>query len=56
MKTFKVFAEITTLMEIDIEAKNAEQAELKASKIDPNEWSSVEDTNFDIVDVEEYDD
>ena len=53
MKNYKVFAEVTTLMEIDVEAKNAEQAELKASKIDPNEWSSVEDINFDITDVEE---
>ena len=55
MKKFKVFAEITTLMEVDVEAKNAEQAETKASKIDLNEWSSVEDINFNITDVEEED-
>ena len=56
MKNYKVFAEVTTTYEIDIEAKNEKEAKSISNGIDLNEWSAVEDVNFEILSVDEVED
>ena len=56
MKKFSVTAEVTTIYEIDIEAKNEKEAESISNGIDLNEWSAVEDVNFEILSVDEVED
>jgi len=56
MKTFEIRAEVTTIYEIDIEAKNEKEAESIANGIDLNDWSAVEDVNFEILSVDEVED
>jgi hypothetical protein len=53
MKKFSITAEVTTVYEIDIEAKNEKEAESIANGINLNDWSAVEDVNFEILSVEE---
>ena len=53
MKKFSIMAEVTTVYEIDIEAKNEKEAESIANGINLNDWSAVEDVNFEILSVEE---
>jgi len=53
MKKFSITAEVTTIYEIDIEAKNEKEAESIANGIDLNDWSAVEDLNFEILSVDE---
>lgn len=56
MKKFSVTAEVTTIYEIDIEAKNEKEAESISNGIDLNDWSAVEDVNFEILSVDEVED
>ena len=56
MKKFSIRAEVTTIYEIDVEAKNEKEAESIANGIDLNEWSAVEDVNFEILSVDEVED
>ena len=56
MKNYKVFAEVTTTYEIDIEAKNEKEAKSISNGIDLNDWSAVEDVNFEILSVDEVED
>ena len=53
MKKFSITAEVTTVYEIDIEAKNEKEAESISNGIDLNDWSAVEDVNFEILSVDE---
>ena len=53
MKKFSITAEVTTIYEIDIEAKNEKEAESISNGIDLNDWSAVEDVNFEILSVDE---
>ena len=53
MKKFSITAEVTTVYEIDVEAKNEKEAISIANRIDLNDWSAVEDVNFEILSVEE---
>ncbi len=53
MKKFSITAEVTTVYEIDIEAKNEKEAESIANGIDLNDWNAVEDVNFEILSVDE---
>ena len=53
MKKFSIRAEVTTIYEIDVEAKNEKEAESISNGIDLNDWSAVEDVNFEILSVEE---
>jgi len=56
MKKFSITAEVTTVYEIDIEAKNEKEAESIANGINLNDWSAVEDVNFEILSVDEVED
>ena len=56
MKKFSIQAEVTTIYEIDVEAKNEKEAESISNGIDLNDWSAVEDVNFEILSVEEVED
>ena len=56
MKKFSVTAEVTTIYEIDVEAKNEKEAESISNGIDLNDWSAVEDVNFEILSVDEVED
>ena len=56
MKKFSIRAEVTTIYEIDIEAKNEKEAESISNGIDLNDWSAVEDINFEILSVDEVED
>ena len=56
MKKFSIQAEVTTIYEIDVEAKNEKEAESISNGIDLNEWSAVEDVNFEILSVDEVED
>ena len=56
MKTFTITAEVTTLYEIDIKAKNEKEAQSISNGIDLNDWSAIEDLNFEILSVEEEND
>ncbi len=56
MKKFSITAEVTTVYEIDIEAKNEKEAESIANGIDLNDWNAVEDVNFEILSVDEVED
>jgi len=56
MKKFSITAEVTTIYEIDIEAKNEKEAESIANGINLNDWSAVEDVNFEILSVDEVED
>ena len=56
MKKFSITAEVTTIYEIDIEAKNEKEAESISNGIDLNDWSAVEDVNFEILSVDEVED
>ena len=56
MKKFSIRAEVTTIYEIDIEAKNEKEAKSISNGIDLNEWSAVEDVNFEILSVDEVED
>jgi len=55
-KKFSITAEVTTVYEIDIEAKNEKEAESIANGINLNDWSAVEDVNFEILSVDEVED
>ena len=56
MKKFSIRAEVTTIYEIDIEAKNEKEAKSISNGIDLNDWSAVEDVNFEILSVDEVED
>ena len=56
MKKFSITAEVTTIYEIDVEAKNEKEAESIANGINLNDWSAVEDVNFEILSVDEVED
>ena len=56
MKNFTITAEVTTLYEIDIKAKNEKEAQSISNGIDLNDWSAIEDLNFEILSVEEEND
>lgn len=56
MKKFSIQAEVTTIYEIDIEAKNEKEAKSISNGIDLNDWSAVEDVNFEILSVDEVED
>ena len=56
MKTFTITAEVTTLYEIDIKAKNEKEAQSISNGIDLNDWNAIEDLNFEILSVEEEND
>ena len=56
MKKFSITAEVTTIYEIDVEAKNEKEAESISNGIDLNDWSAVEDVNFEILSVDEVED
>jgi len=56
MKKFSITAEVTTIYEIDVEAKNEKEAVSIANGIDLNDWSAVEDVNFEILSVDEVKD
>ena len=56
MKKFSIQAEVTTIYEIDIEAKNEKEAKSISNGIDLNEWSAVEDVNLEILSVDEVED
>ena len=56
MKKFSITAEVTTIYEIDVEAKNEKEAESISNGIDLNDWSAVEDINFEILSVDEVED
>ena len=56
MKKFSITAEVTTIYEIDVEAKNEKEAESIANGINLNDWNAVEDVNFEILSVDEVED
>ena len=56
MNKFSIRAEVTTIYEIDIEAKNEKEAKSISNGIDLNDWSAVEDVNFEILSVDEVED
>lgn len=56
MKKFSITAEVTTVYEIDVEAKNEKEAVSIANGINFNYWSAVEDVNFEILSVEKVED
>ena len=56
MKNFTITAEVTILYEIDIKAKNEKEAQSISNGIDLNDWSAIEDLNFEILSVEEEND
>ena len=56
MKTFTITAEVTTLYEIDVKAKNEKEAQSISNGIDLNDWNAVEDVNFEILSVEKEND
>ena len=56
MNKFSIRAEVTTIYEIDVEAKNEKEAESISNGIDLNDWSAVEDVNFEILSVDEVED
>jgi hypothetical protein len=56
MKKYTITAEVITKYEIDIEAKNEEEAKSISNGMDLNNWSAVEDINFEILSVEEEED
>jgi len=53
MKKYTITAEVITKYEIDIEAKNEAEAKSISNGIDLNNWSAVEDINFEILSVDE---
>ena len=53
MKKYTITAEVITKYEIDIEAKNEEEAKSISNGMDLNNWSAVEDINFEILSVDE---
>jgi len=53
MKKYTITAEVITKYEIDIEAKNEEEAKSISNGMDLNNWTAVEDINFEILSVDE---
>ena len=53
MTTFRCLMEVTTLMELDVKADNKKQAQEIANQTDINDWTSVEDTNIDLISIYE---
>jgi len=53
MKKYTITAEVITKYEIDIEAKNEAEAKSISNGIDLNNWTAVEDINFEILSVDE---
>lgn len=53
MKTFVVRAVLTQALELDVEAKNEQEAKKKADRTDINDWMTVEDLGFEIESIEE---
>lgn len=53
MKSYTVRAILTQAVEIDVRARNEEEARKKADRVDLNDWDTVEDLGFDIETIEE---
>ena len=52
MKTFVVRAVLTQALELDVKAKDEQEAKKKANKTDINDWITVEDLGFEIESIQ----
>ena len=53
MKKYTITAEVITKYEVDIEAKNEAEAKSISNSTNLNNWTAVEDINFEILSVDE---
>lgn len=53
MKTFMVKAILTQALELEVRAKDRQEAMRKADRTDINDWLTVEDLGFEIESVEQ---
>jgi len=53
MKNYVVKAVLTQALELDVSAKNEQEARKKADRTSLNDWITVEDLSFQVESIEE---
>lgn len=53
MSKYSITAEVLTQLEYEVEADTEDEAREKADRVEINNWTSVQDLNFEVTDIRE---